>query len=58
MCVCVCVCVCVFRAQELCVKVEVAVLSSPSLIVFMDFVDVKLHMKKYYYVYFQSSGAV
>ena len=31
------------RAQELCVKVEVTVLGSPSLLVFMVSVDVKKH---------------
>ena len=32
-----------FRAQELCVKVEMAVLGSPSLTVLMVSVDVKRH---------------
>ena len=32
------------RTQELCVKVEVAVLGSPSLIVLMVSIDVKQHL--------------
>ena len=36
-------------------KVDVVVPCSQSLTVLVDFVDVKQHMKKYYYVHFQSS---